>query len=83
MLNQLYAKDVITDRDKEMIETSRLRSDKMVYLLDSVIIPSLKNKVIVKFKGFLQVMVGSDDPLLIDMAEKLGVYVHTQIIMIC
>ena len=81
MLIQLYAKGVITDRDKEMIETSRLRSDKMVYFLDSVIIRSLKNNVTVKFKGFLQVMVGSDDQLLINMAEKLGAYVRMQIII--
>ena len=76
MLIQLYAKKVITKRDKEMIETSRLQSDKMVYFLDSIIIPSLENNVAVKFKGFLEVMVESDDLLLIDMAKKLGAYVH-------
>ena len=74
MLSQLYAKKVITKRDKEMIETSRLRSDKMVYFLDSVIIPSLQNNVTVKLKGFLEAMKESGDPILIDMAEKLGTY---------
>lgn len=76
MLNHLYAKKVITEREKEMIETSRLKSDKMTYFIDNVIIPSLENNFTVKFKGFLEVMKGSDDLLVIDMAEKLGAYVH-------
>ena len=77
MLKHLYAKKVVTKREKEIIETSRLQSDKMVYFLDSVIIPSLESKVTVKFKGFLEVMEGSDDLLLIDMAKKLcGMYIN-------
>ena len=76
MLIHLYAKKVIIKREKEMIETSRLRNDKMVYFLDSVIIPSLENHVTVKFKRFLEVMEGSDDLLLNDMAKKLGMYIN-------
>ena len=72
MLAQLYAKRVITEKEKEMIDTLHLKSKKMEYLLDSVIIPSLANKVPIKFEGFLEVMKKSDDQILIDMAIKLG-----------
>ena len=72
MLRQLYAKKVITDREKEMIESIKLKDKKMECLLDSVIIPSLANNVTEKFKGFVKVMEGSDDPILMNMAKKLG-----------
>ena len=71
MLRQLYAKKVITDREKEMIESIKLKDKKMEYLLDSVIIPSLANNVTEKFKGFVKVMEESDDPILMNMAKKL------------
>ena len=72
MLGQLYAKKVITDREKKIIESIKLMDKKMEYLLDSVIIPSLANNVTVKFKGFLEVMEENNDPILINMARKLG-----------
>ena len=75
MLAQLYAKRVITEKEKEMIDTLHLKSKKMEYFLDSVIIPSLANKVAIKFEGFLEVMKKSGDQMLIDMAMKLGTYV--------
>ena len=75
MVTQLYAKKVITEKEKEMIDTLHLKSKKMEYLLDSVIIPSLANKVAIKFEGFLEVMKKSGDQMLIDMAIKLGTYI--------
>ena len=74
ILGHLYAKEVITESDKEMIETSRLKKQKMGYFLDKVITPSLQSSVTVKFKRFLEVMEESDDPIFIKMAVKLGNY---------
>ena len=76
MLAKLYAKGVITQREKETIGTIPLKSAKMEYILDSVINPSLVNKVTVKFRGFLEVMEESGDPVLLDMAKKLGMYTY-------
>ena len=39
ILGHLYAKEVITVRDKEMIKTLQLKADKMEYFLDYVINP--------------------------------------------
>ena len=71
ILRHLYAKGVIMERDKEIIETLRIKSDKMTYFLDHIIIPGLQSSFTVKFKGFLEVMEKSDDPLFIKMAIKL------------
>jgi len=83
ILSKLYAKDVITLKEKQTIETSNfpLNSDKMEYLLDSVITPSLANDVTMKFKGFLEVMEESGDPILLNMAKKLGMCLTTLTIL--
>ena len=82
ILAKLFAEDVITSVEKETIEkTSPLKSKKMEYFLDNVIIPSLANNVTVKFKAFLEVMEQSGDPLLMDMAKKLGMYLFMLIFM--
>ena len=50
----------------------------MMYLLDSVITPSLSNDISIKLKGFLEVMEESDDSIFTDMAKKLGMcYINT------
>ena len=72
MLGKLFSKDVITLKEKESIKACSTQSDRMEYLLDYVIIPSLKVDVINKFKGLLKVMKESDDPTLLYMAKKLG-----------
>jgi len=79
ILGNLYAKGVITLKEKLTIKTSNLplNSDKMEYLLDSVITPSLANNVTVKFKGFLEVMEESGDPILLSMAKKFGMCLNT------
>ena len=79
ILAELFAKDVITSVEKETIEkTLPLKSKKMEYFLDNIINPSLANNVTVKFKAFLEVMEQSGDPLLINMANKLGMYLFMQ-----
>ena len=68
------AKKIITHEEKETIATIPLQSDRIKYLLDSIIIPSLNDDKIKKFKGFLDVMKESCNPVLIDFAKKLGKY---------
>ena len=69
---ELFSKGVITHEEKENIDFIPTQSEKMMYLLDSVIIPSLSRNVSMKFKGFLEVMEESGDPELIDMTNQLG-----------
>ena len=70
----LFAREVITFRQKEMIEVIPLQSQRMEYLLDKIIIPTLALKISPKFKSLLEVMEESDDEKLTSMAEKLGTY---------
>ena len=72
MLGMLYSKGVITLREKEGIESKSVQHDKMICFLDNVITRSLLNNISKKFKGFLEVMEESGDPILTDMAKTLG-----------
>ena len=74
ILGQLYAKEVITHREKKKIETIQMDDKRIEYLLDDIIIPSLTNNVTVKLERFLKVMKEMGDPVLIDMAKKIGMY---------
>ena len=58
--------------EKKKIRNFSLNSKKMEYLLDDIIMPSLDANVTVKFQGFLEVMMKSDDSALTNMAKKLG-----------
>ena len=72
ILDNLFAKKVITYKEKKTVQLkSKIR---MEYFLDRIILPSLTNNIIAKFKGFLEVMEESDDLSLIDLAKKLGMY---------
>ena len=76
MLPSLYAKSVITLVDKDTISlTKALERDKMQYLLDHIITPSLLAGIIQKFELFLEVMGKSEDVVTKTMAQKLGTYV--------
>ena len=44
----------------------------MEYFLDNIIIPSLKNNLTFKFKGFLKVLEDSDNSMLTTAAKNLG-----------
>ena len=76
MLNALRAKRVILPKEKEIIETKSLQSERMAYLLDKIIVPSLDSKIGIKLKGFLEVMEKSDNVILNSMAKKLGMYIN-------
>ena len=70
----LFAREVITFRQKEMIEVIPLQSQRMEYLIDKIIIPTLTFNISTKFKSLLEVMEESGDDKLTSMAEKLGMY---------
>ena len=53
---------------------------KMIYLLDTIIIPSLSSNVSMKFKGFIEMMEESGDTELIDIANQLGMYLSSYIV---
>ena len=72
MLSSLFAKKVIALQQKHKMEQFPLSTQKMMYLLDNIIIPTLKINIIGKFQAFLDVMEQSNDPLLINMAKKLS-----------
>ena len=74
ILNHLFAGKIITLQEKQKIKTipRELEDERMEYLLDNIIIPSLKNNVTVKFKGFLKVLEDSDNPVLTTAAKNLG-----------
>ena len=75
ILGKLYSKEIITFKEKEMIESMPTQSKRMVYFLDEVIIRSLAVDVNVKFRRFIEVMMESGDPTLTSMAAKLIKYV--------
>ena len=75
ILGNLYTKKVITRQEKIYIGNLGLETNKMEHLLDNIIIPSLNNKLPVKFEGFLKVMKKSEDAMFTEMAKKLGMWV--------
>ena len=76
MLGSLFAKGVITLVEKDTISiTKPLERDKMQYLLDKIIIPSLQAGVIEKFKLFLEVLESNEDIVARTVAKRLGNYI--------
>ena len=76
MLGSLFAKGVITLQEKRTIYA---KNDKMSYLLDNIILPSLKANAIQKFELFLEVMKGSEDITTRNVACRLGMYIIHQL----
>ena len=72
ILIALRIKGVILPWQKEEIEAILLQSKRMEYLLDMIIMPSLKVAVAIKFKCLLEVMEQNDDVIFKYMAYKLG-----------
>ena len=72
MLPRLIAEMVITMEETKMIEKLPVNSEKMMYLLNKIILPSLELGDPIKFKTFLEVMKQSSYPSFIDMAKKLS-----------
>jgi len=71
LLSSLYAKGVITLDDKKIMEAKPLEKDRMVYLLDDVLIRSLKIGYGSKYNRFLKVLEESDDDLVNVLTKKL------------
>ena len=77
MVGSLYAKDVITDSERKIID-AKVGEEKMMYLLVDIIIPSLKQNFCKKYKGFLEAMEESADIDLNSTAKSLGKLITTQ-----
>ena len=75
ILQELLDKKVILSMQMEMIEAKSLQSERMEYILDRIILPSLKMKISTYFNSLLDVMEKSDDEKFTSMAQKLGMYV--------
>ena len=71
MMGSLFAKDVITNEQRKLIDT-KIGEAKMMYLIVDIIIPSLKVNNYKKYKGFLEAMEESEDSDLNSRAKTLG-----------
>lgn len=72
MMETIYSRGMITIREKRIIEILPLESEKMEYLLDHVIIPSLEVGVTKKFKMLLEVMEESEDQTTQILVRQIG-----------
>ena len=71
MIGSLFAKDVITNEERKLIDV-KVGEEKMMYLIADIIIPSLNGNNCKKYKGFLEAMEKSEDNDLQRTAEKFG-----------
>ena len=76
ILCELREKKVITLKEKETMETMTSESARMQHLLDKIIVPSLSNKIGIKFKNFLEIMEKSEDVMFTSMAQNLGMHIE-------
>ena len=58
-----------------MIEAKSLQSERMEYILDKIILPSLGIEISTHFIKLLEVMESSGNEKFTSMAQKLGMYV--------
>ena len=72
VLDKLYSKGIITFEEKQRIEDNSVEIDRMTYILDHIIIPSLNVNDDMKFRVFLEVMKKSANSTLTSMATKLS-----------
>ena len=77
MKTLLFANDVITTKEKKVIE-SKIGCEKMEYLIE-IIIPSLEQGFGKKYKSFLKAMEDSEDTDLRDTAKKLGMLIFMKL----
>ena len=77
LLPSLYAKDVITHDDKKIMESKPLEKDRMMYLLDDVLIRSLNMGFGENYNRFIMVLEESDNSLVNELA---GILVRIQYI---
>ena len=76
VIRDLYKEKVITLNEKKEIQRREMEN-RMEYLLDDIIIPSLEAKSGQKYIGLVRVMKRSDDSLLKDVASKLSLNLHS------
>ena len=63
---------VITTEEQNTIDNKETGCEKMKYLIEKIIIPSLKHKFDKKYKSFLKAMEDSEDTDLQETAKMLG-----------
>ena len=72
MLDSLFANEVVTFEQKQIIECEQKQAMKgMRWFLDNVIIASLEQGMIRKYNGLVRVMENHDDSVLRRRAENL------------
>ena len=74
MKTSLFANEVITTKEKEVID-SKIGCEKMEYLIEEIIIPSLEQGFGKKYKSFLKVMEDNQDTTLQYTAKMLGMLI--------
>ena len=74
MKTSLYANEVITTKEKNIIG-SKIGCEKMEYLIEEIIIPSLEQRHGKKYKSFLKAMEDGEDTDLQDTAKMLGMLI--------
>ena len=73
MLRSLFAYRVVTFSEKQEIEHAEQQERKgMEWFLDNVILSSLQQGVIIKYKRFIEIMEKHDDAILRKKAAELG-----------
>ena len=70
VIPDLYKERVITLKEKKELQRKEMEN-RMEYLLDDIIIPSLEANSGLKYIGLVRVMNRSDDSVLKDVASKL------------
>ena len=72
ILHRLLVKGVISANEKKKLDCKAASCEKMIYIVDSVITPSLLNDISIKYQGFLEVLEESGNSTMIDLAKLLG-----------
>ena len=75
MKTSLFANEVITTKEKKVIG-SKIGHEKMEYLIEEIIIPSLEQGFGKKYKSLLKAMEDNEDTNLQYTAKMLGMYVE-------
>ena len=76
VIRDLYETEIITLKEKKEMQRKEMEN-RMEYLLDDIISPSLEAKSGLKYIGIVQVMSRSDDSVLKAVASKLALNLHS------
>ena len=75
-IRDLYMEQVITHKEKKEMQRKETE-DRMEYLLDNIIIPSLEANSGLKYIKLIRVMKRSDDILMKDVASELTLHLYS------